>query len=119
MGDLTTFSDAQIRQWLSPRFRFYLTFDPTPMLRKVHCPVLALNGEEDLVVASAANLGAIESALKAASNSDFTIRALPGLNHLFQSCKTGTFEECSKIEETISPSALEQVGGWLMKRMVR
>lgn len=119
VGDLTTFSDAQIRQWLSPGFRYYLAFDPKPMLTKVHCPVLALNGEKDIVVASAENLKAIESALKAGSNSDATTKALPGLNHLFQSCKTGTFDECSQIAETISPVALDQVGRWLLKRMER
>ncbi len=119
VGDLATFSDAQIRPWLSPRFRYYLTFDPKPMLMKVHCPILALNGEKDIVVASAENLKAIASALKAGSNSDATTKALPGLNHLFRSCKTGTFEECPKIEETISPSALEQIGDWLTKRTAR
>jgi pimeloyl-ACP methyl ester carboxylesterase len=117
VGDLSSFSDAQIRPWLSPGFRYYLAYNPRPILMKVHCPVLALNGEKDLVVACAPNLGAIESALKAGGNPDFTIKALPGLNHLFQTCKTGAFEECSQIEETIAPLVLDQVGRWLAKRM--
>jgi len=35
---------------LSPWFRYFLKYDPRPVLAKVTCPVLALNGEKDLQV---------------------------------------------------------------------
>ena len=38
---------------------------------------------------------------------------MPGLNHLFQECTTGLPEEYGKIEQTISPKALEVVTAWL------
>ena len=38
----------------------------------------------------------------------------PGLNHLFQTAKTGTLNEYSQIEETLSPRALEQISSWIL-----
>ena len=69
---------------LSPWFRFFLSHDPRPVLMKVKCPLLAINGEKDLQVPADENLKAIAAALKDGGNADFTVKKLPGLNHLFQ-----------------------------------
>ena len=79
--------DAQIQALLSPWMRFFLTYDPKPTLMKVKCPVLAINGEKDLQVPPEENLRAIEDALKAGGNKDYTVKELPGLNHLFQTAQ--------------------------------
>ena len=105
--------DAQIQALLSPWMRFFLTYDPRPTLMKVQCPVLAINGEKDLQVPPEENLRAIEEALKAGGNRDYTVKELPGLNHLFQTSQTGSPSEYAKIEETISPDALEIIGNWI------
>lgn len=94
---------------LHPESPKALRFDVRPFLRKVRCPVLALNGEKGSQVPPKENLGGIERELKAGGNSDYTVRELPGLNHLFQTCSTGAFSEYVKIEETMSPSALQAV----------
>jgi uncharacterized protein len=113
----SNFSEAnlepQIQGLLSPWMRFFLTYDPFPTLMKVKCPVLAINGEKDLQVPPEENLLAIENALKAGSNENYTVKELPGLNHLFQTAQTGSPTEYSKIEETISPDALELIGNWI------
>jgi uncharacterized protein len=96
-----------------PWTRFYFLHDPRPVLRHVHCPVLAVNGTMDTQVPSKVNLPEIEKALKEGGNKDFTVLELPHLNHLFQTCKTGTLDEYMKIEETFSPSALELIGNWI------
>jgi pimeloyl-ACP methyl ester carboxylesterase len=98
---------------LTPWGRFFLDYDPRPALRKVHCPVLALNGAKDVQVDAKVNLRAIEAALKEAGNKDVTIRELPGLNHLFQTCKTGAGSEYGAIEETLAPVVLETVAAWI------
>src|SRR5207245_831743 len=49
----------QFENLLSPWFRYFLTHDPLPALRKVTCPVLAINGEFDLQVPPKENLAAI------------------------------------------------------------
>jgi len=108
--------EAQFKMMLSPWYRFFITYDPAPALRKVKCPVLALAGERDLQVPANENLPLIAKALAAGSNSDFTIMKLPRLNHLFQTCQTGTYAEYSKIEETIAPAVLETIGDWILRR---
>ena len=115
-GSASTAMEAQVKQVLSPWFRYFLTYDPKPTLMKVKCPVLAINGEKDLQVPPKENLRAIEDALKAGRNKDYTVKELPGLNHLFQTCKTGSPSEYSQIEETIAPVALETMAEWILKR---
>ena len=108
--------DAQIQSLLSPWMRNFLTYDPRPTLIKVKCPVLAINGEKDLQVPPEENLQAIEEALEAGGNQDYTVKELPGLNHLFQTSQTGSPSEYARIEETISPTALELIGDWISER---
>ena len=109
--------DAQLKPLISPWFRFFLTYDPKQPLRKVSCPVLALNGEKDLQVPPEANLPEIGKALKEAGNSDVTIKKLPGLNHLFQPAQTGLVQEYGKIETTFSPEVLEIIGDWIGEKV--
>ena len=65
-----------------------LPTDPDNYWSKVECPVLALNGDKDLQVASAVNLPAIVSAVKSSGNERVESIELPGLNHLFQHSET-------------------------------
>ncbi len=99
-------------------FRFFLLHDPAIALKEVKAPVLALNGEFDLQVSAKQNLPVISIALKESGNKDFTIVELPKLNHLFQSCQSGSIEEYAKIEETISPSVLNVVSTWILERTI-
>jgi pimeloyl-ACP methyl ester carboxylesterase len=103
----------QVKAVNSPWLRFFLTYDPRTALKNVHCPVLALGGSLDLQVPAKENLEAIEEALKGGESRDFSVRELPGLNHLFQRAKTGSVTEYARIEETIAPAALEAVRDWI------
>ncbi len=90
----------------------FVTHDPREALRKVRCPVLALNGDTDLLVWSKENLPEVEKALKAGGNRDCTIKELPGLNHMLQTSRTGRPMDYVMIDETIAPSALKLIGDW-------
>ena len=105
---------SQIGMITSPWMLNFIKYDPTPMLEKVKCPVLAINGNKDLQVPFDVNLPAIENALKKGGNKHVTIKELPGLNHLFQECKTGLPKEYSEIEQTISPVVLETITQWII-----
>ena len=107
---------AQIKQITSPWFRYFLTYDPAIALRRVTCPVLVLNGEKDKQVLPSQNLPPIRKALEEAGNKHVEIDELPGLNHLFQTAKTGAISEYSEIEETISPLVLEKLSTWILKQ---
>ena len=100
---------------MSPWFRFFLSYNPVPALEKVKCPVLAIDGSKDLQVPAEENLSLIKAALKKGGNKNFEIKELPGLNHLFQTAATGSPIEYGKIEETISPIALQTIGDWILK----
>ncbi|MBU1291654.1 alpha/beta fold hydrolase, partial [bacterium] len=116
IGVLEESLKAQLQNLLSPWSRFFLTYDPKPTLSKVKCPILAINGEKDFQVPPKENLSAIEEALKAGDNKNFTIKELPDLNHLFQTAQTGLPSEYAKIEETISPNALKLIGDWILEQ---
>jgi uncharacterized protein len=100
-------------QMLTPWMRYFLSYDPRPTLRKVHVPVLALDGTLDLQVPYKQDLAAIDTALKAGGNRDYRIVELRGLNHLFQTATTGSPAEYATISETFSPAALQIIADWI------
>ena len=106
---------AQIRQMRSPWFRHFLTYDPAVALRRVRCPVLAIAGEKDRQVLAGQNLLAIGKALETAGNEHVEIEEMPGLNHLFQTAKTGSPAEYAQIDETIAPMALKKIATWILR----
>jgi len=108
--------EQAVKQTLNPWFRFFVSYDPKPALEKVRVPVLVLNGELDTQVDADQNLPGIEKALKKGGNRDYTIKRLPGLNHLFQNATTGAFSEYAKIEETFDPETLKLITDWILKR---
>jgi pimeloyl-ACP methyl ester carboxylesterase len=110
------FIALQIAQVTSPWMQYFIKYDPAPTLEKVKCPVLAVNGEKDLQVPPKVNLPAIEKALKAGGNKQVTIKEFPGLNHLFQECKTGAPAEYAEIDQTFSPLVLEVIGKWIIEK---
>ncbi len=114
--DSSKLIEGQIKSLDSPWFRFALTYDPRSALEKVKCPVLAMGGTLDLQVPAEENLKAIEQALKRGGNKDYTIKLMPGLNHLFQHAKSGSVLEYSQIEETFSPEALKLIGDWILEK---
>lgn len=105
---------AQVNMITSPWMRAFLGYDPQTSLKKVKCPVLAVNGEKDFQVISKLNLDAIEKGLS--HNKDVTIKEFKDLNHLFQTSETGAFAEYAQIEETFSPIALNFVSNWIKER---
>lgn len=101
--------------WMfSPGFSSILRYDPREPLMKVKCPVLAMNGGNDVQM-PVENLAAIEAALEAAGNHKCTIKEMPGLNHLFQTSQTGSPSEYAGIEETLSPAALDIISDWILR----
>lgn len=109
--------EQSISQLSSPWFRFFFAYDPRPALRKLRCPVLAINGELDLQVDPKLNLLEIRKALEAGGNTRAKVIELPGLNHLLQTAKTGSPSEYQSIEETMSPVALQTIANWLQEQL--
>lgn len=104
---------ARVDQLLHPWMYFFMRYDPVPVLKKVKCPVLALNGDKDLQVLPEINLEGIRRGLVAAKNRNVTIKVLPDLNHLFQECESGAPALYGSISQTFSPVALKEIGDWI------
>lgn len=105
-------ADQNIAKITDPWMYAFLRYDPVPTLQKVRVPVLAVNGSLDLQVEPKANLAGIKEAL--ADDADVTVTELPGLNHLFQSARTGSPNEYGDIEETLAPMALNAITDWVV-----
>ncbi|GAA4280820.1 alpha/beta hydrolase family protein [Gaetbulibacter aestuarii] len=108
--------EQQLKTLKSPWIKAFIRIDPKDYLQETTCPVLALNGSKDVQVLADLNLEGIKAGLEKAQNTDVTIKALEGLNHLFQTAETGMPQEYSKIEETFSPNALEIISNWILER---
>jgi uncharacterized protein len=105
--------EKEVNRLASPWMQFFLTYNPAIVLKDVHCPVLALNGDKDLQVPSKINLEAIKKGLAEGKNKSVTIKEFKNLNHLFQECTTGSPDEYAKIEQTFSPLVLSEISNWI------
>ena len=101
----------------NPWFKYFLAYDPAPTIEKLSCKVLALNGSRDVQVISKSNLAGIDSALKKSKSPSYKTQEIPGLNHLFQHCKSCQLAEYGKLEETFAPEALDIIRDWLNKEV--
>jgi pimeloyl-ACP methyl ester carboxylesterase len=96
-------------QW----FRTMLSINPESYLRRIECPSLAITGENDLQCVAEQNLPAIENALMNGNCKNYTVKSMPGLNHLFQTSKSGSPYEYETIPEIIAPQVLDYIVEWL------
>lgn len=117
-GAIDQQADAALAQLASPWMKRFLVLDPAVPLRKVTCPVLALNGSLDAQVTPEQNLPAIEKALGEA-RVPVTARVMPGLNHLFQPARTGGLDEYASIDTTVDPAVLKAVADWVLAQPPR
>ena len=104
-------------QLRTPWFEYFTKYDPRSDLRKVACPVLAINGSKDLQVDPKLNLPELRKALEQAPTTEFTVKELPGLNHLFQQAKTGLIQEYGGLEQTFDPRTLELMSAWILENV--
>lgn len=116
-ASLDAATDQQISTITAPWFRYFLSFDPRPVLAKVRCPILALNGTRDLQVWHEQNLDEIVRVVEAAGG-DVTAHRYENFNHLFQECEVGTIDEYSRIETTVDERVLDDIAEWITARIV-
>lgn len=108
--------DGEIAVMTSPWYIAFMKYDPVHDLEKITCPVFAINGDKDTQVHAETSLAAIGKAIRSNGNQHALTKSYPGLNHLFQHCKTGSVSEYGDIEETISPEVLNDIKDWLKQR---
>jgi alpha-beta hydrolase superfamily lysophospholipase len=113
---------AARRQQFTDAERAQLRIDAAAIERGIQVGTTAwfrsLVREKDLQVDARVNAEAVRAALAAAGNTDFAVRTLPSLNHLFQHAQTGGVDEYGVIEETFAPEALRAIGDWIAARFL-
>jgi dipeptidyl aminopeptidase/acylaminoacyl peptidase len=100
-----------------PWVKEFWTYDPLPTIRKVHQPILILQGALDRQI-TAEQADMLEKAAREAGNKNVTKQIFPNLNHLFLTAKTGGTDEYSKLETSaISDDVLKALGDWLVLKL--
>ncbi len=116
-ADQAAFAETMASQVYNPWFRYFVSYDPAPALKKLKCAVLAINGSKDLQVLPAENLAGIKKALQKSKSKNYEVVEIANLNHLFQTCNTCTLDEYANLEESFSPEALEIINNWLQAQV--
>lgn len=112
--------DPYVAMLSSPWSRWFVAWDPAPALAAMRCPTLALYGERDLQVPAGSNAPLARAAFDAGGLGErATVRVVPGANHLFQACTTGSAMEYAQIEMTIDPSTLKELVDWVRTTTAR
>ena len=100
--------------WKSIRALYF--YDPAPALRDLRIPALALFGELDDNIVAEKNRKAWESALRMGGNRDYTLRILPGADHMMLEAKVGNNAEMPTLRR-FSPAYFLTVQAWIAKRV--
>ncbi len=108
------FATIMAETFSSNWMKYFIAYDPQPVLQKVKCPVLAISGTSDIQVPAVADLKGIEAALKKGGNIHYTTKQFEGLNHLFQKCTKCTVAEYGELDTTIESEVLTTIGDWLL-----
>lgn len=81
------FFSRYLRQAQGRWYREMISYDPEDYIPRIHQPVLALNGDKDIMVPAKENLASIKQLLDKGGNTRYKIVELPGLNHMFHEVK--------------------------------
>jgi pimeloyl-ACP methyl ester carboxylesterase len=106
---------SYVRIATGPWYRYFVRYDAPATLRKVHLPILALNGDKDLMVNGEENLANWKNFSAAGGNRKVKTVLLSGLNHLFLPCQTCTLAEYRTINVEFSGQALDIITSWILK----
>lgn len=102
-------SENDVNILCSPAYRHLLQYDPTEDLKRVHCPMLAINGVHDIQVSCKTNLDAITRLVPHA-----TVKAYENLNHLFQTTDGWQgIDSYASTSETLAPQVINDIVTWL------
>lgn len=100
----------------TPWLRFFLKYDPKPVLEKLDIPVLAVFGGKDLQVVDTLNRKPIDRMIEN-GKSNFTVKVFPEANHLFQDADLGTVDEYGKLPKEFVEGFKSYLTEWARKAL--
>lgn len=97
------------RKW----YRYNIHYNPEDYLPKIAIPVMVANGDKDIQVPAQENINSFKKYL---GTKDLTTKIYPGLNHMYQHCKTCTQSEVKEIDEVFAEEVLADISKWILDR---
>ncbi len=100
-----------------PWVRFWMTWDPAPVARKVQAATLIVQGSTDrqVPVEQAAKLAAL---IRAGGNTDVTVKIFPDRNHLFIEDPDGDFRNYDQLRSNqVGRDVLGTIADWLAAKL--
>ncbi|MFC1223160.1 alpha/beta hydrolase family protein [Pedobacter sp. BG31] len=97
-------------------YRFFIQYNAVKTLAQIKVPVLALNGDRDLMVAGKENLQHWKEYTRQGGNTNVEAVLIPNLNHLFLPCVTCNQTEIPTIKAGFSDVAMKLMINWLKKK---
>ncbi|MCF8268439.1 MAG: alpha/beta fold hydrolase [Crocinitomicaceae bacterium] len=107
--DRTAWVQMNLDAYVNPWMLYFLNYNPMVDLKNINCHYLALNGTTDLQVPAPMNLDAIASYCNPGPGKIKEIKALDGLNHMFQPSATGSPNEYGSNEITFDNTAIQEI----------
>jgi alpha-beta hydrolase superfamily lysophospholipase len=108
-----TDSLAAVPGWM----QWFVRYDPLPAARRVHTPVLILQGETDRQV-PAAQATTLAEAMRAAGNQRVTLRIFPRMNHLMLDDPSGDPRGYATLPtKTVRRDMLGALADWLAQML--
>lgn len=104
---------SYVNHVVGPWYRYFIKYDAAKTVGLVKVPIVALNGDKDLMVSGKSNLENWKKYAAAGGNHKAETHLRPGLNHLFLPCVTFTTQEYSSIKASFSPEALNIIANWI------
>lgn len=98
--------ESYVRQATGPWYRGFISYEPSKVFPLIKVPVLAINGDKDIISVGAPNLNGFKQYVKPRLLQTWLV---PGLNHLYQHCTTCTTSEYAELSETFAPEVLERM----------
>lgn len=114
--DLNGPSARDSSEW--ERMRRYYFYDPTPTLRALRVPTLAIFGEFDTPRGVELNVAALTASLTAAGNRDFTMRVFPNGRHNLMDMGKAAPNEFARLDRFV-PGLFTTMEAWLVQRAGR
>ncbi|MDC7998608.1 alpha/beta hydrolase family protein [Gilvibacter sediminis] len=92
---------------------YFKTYKDFEFYADIDCPVFAITGDKDLFVVYPEEFELLKTKLKASKSPSVTFKVYPNLNHLFQVCETGLFEEVKDIPTSIEKQVVVDIANWI------
>lgn len=111
---MNQFLYKKMGRYLTPWYRYLLSYDPRTSISKLKTPILALNGDRDEQVDANDNLSRFKLMADGFGVQVDTLK-FQNVNHFFQTNTNGSITEVYENPETISSAVLETIFKWIYK----